>query len=230
MPFFNGRLLPNPVQEYVAWLDIMGTQSQMARSIAITANFIFKLHASALLAPRAGVVLYPVMDGLYASSSDQNAILEFLRAVFVELGGDFNTANDPLHRFIIRGAIAFGPVIHGSAVPANASNSFQTPQGTIYKDSILLGMPMAQAHQNESLAPPFGLFVHESARAFAPVNASPLHHVWWKWVNPGNAAVWNTLSQTLQTHYQWCAQRPESILYGRERIAAHADLAEQYFA
>ena len=230
MPFFNGQLLPNPTQEYVVWLDLMGIQSSMSRSLPITANFIFKLHAAALLAPSAGVVLYPVMDGLYAASSNQNTILEFLRSVFVEIAGEFNGAADPLHRFIVRGAIAYGPVIHGSAVPAHASNSFQTPQGTEYKNAILLGMPMVQAHQSERNAPPFGLFVHESARAFSPPGVNPLHHVWWRWVNAGNAPVWNALRPALHQHYQWCRERPNHLLYDIDRINVHDGLAQQYFA
>lgn len=230
MPFFNGQLLPNPTQEYVAWLDIMGIQSSMARSLPITANFIFKLHAAALLAPAAGVTLYPIMDGLYAASSNQNSILEFLRSVFVEIAGEFNGAVDPLHRFIVRGAIAYGPVVHGTAVPANASNPFQTPAGTAYKNSILLGMPMVQANQTERNAPPFGLYVHESARTFAPVGTNPLHHVWWQWVNQGNAQIWNALHTNLQQHFQWCKARPNLILYDLDRIRVHEGLVQQYFA
>jgi len=230
MPFFNGQLLPNPTHEYVAWLDVMGIQSSMSRSLPITANFIFKLHAAALLAPAVGVTLYPLMDGLYAASPNQNVILEFLRSVFVELASEFNGAGDPLHRFIVRGAIAYGPLIHGTAVPANSSNSFQTAQGTAYKNAILLGMPMVQAHQTERDAPPFGLFIHESARAFAPAGANPLHHVWWKWVNAVNGNVWNALRAALQQHYQWCKQRPNPLLYDIERIKVHEVLAQQYFA
>ncbi|TAK41017.1 MAG: hypothetical protein EPO27_20065 [Betaproteobacteria bacterium] len=211
-------------------MDVMGIQSSMSRSLPITANFIFKLHASALLAPNAGVTLYPVMDGLYAATPNQATIFEFLRAVFVEVANEFNQAADPLHRFIIRAALAYGPVIHGTAVPANASNPFQSAAGTAYKNAILLGIPMVQAHQAERNAPPFGLFVHESARAFSPVGTNPLHHVWWKWVNPNNAQIWNTLRGNLQTYYQWVKQRPNLLLYDADRIIVHEGLVEQYFA
>src|SRR5580700_7078082 len=36
-------------------------------------------------------------------------------------------------------------------------------------NKILLGMPRVQAHLAERGTPPFGVFVHESARVFAPV-------------------------------------------------------------
>jgi hypothetical protein len=41
---FNADHLPETASEYVAWVDVMGTQVSMSRSIKTTANFIFKLH------------------------------------------------------------------------------------------------------------------------------------------------------------------------------------------
>jgi len=165
------------------------------------------------------------MDGFYASSSNQQDILDFLREVFRQTADEFVNETEPLHRFIIRGAIAFGPVIHGGQVSPSASNIFQS--NVSYKDSILLGLPMVQAHTYEDQAPPFGLFVHESARSFAPPNAQPLHHLWWKWINPHNS---DQLRDALLPHYQWCHARSGSLLYQPERIAVHEDLVRQYFA
>ncbi len=39
---FKSKLIPTPKNEYVAWVDVMGIQSSMSRSIDISANFIFK--------------------------------------------------------------------------------------------------------------------------------------------------------------------------------------------
>ena len=227
--YFNSQVLPSPANEYVAWVDVMGVQSAMSRSLNITANFIFKLHVAALQAPHAGLSLYPVMDGLYISSANQQAMLDFLRSVFTDIAATFVDETENLHRFIVRGALAFGPVIHGAGVPANASNAFGTSAGGAYKNAILLGMPMVQSHISERNAPPFGLFVHDSARTFAPPLTQPLHHVWWKWVNPGNSQVWNGLPDALGGYYAWCRERASSILYDRERIDIHSDLARQYF-
>jgi hypothetical protein len=228
--FFNAQVLPVPANEYVAWIDVMGVQSAMSRSLSITANFVFKLHVAALQAPHTAVSLYPVMDGLYVSSSNQQAVLEFLRSMFSNIAEVFVDETENLHRFIVRGAIAFGPVIHGAGVPANASNAFGSTAGGQYKNAILLGMPMVQAHVAEKNAPPFGLFVHESARAFAPPSAVPLHHVWWRWVNPNTSQTWNALPNALKAYFEWCSHRADSILYDRARIKFHADLSEQYFS
>ncbi|HEY3965143.1 MAG TPA: hypothetical protein VGM05_11380 [Planctomycetaceae bacterium] len=144
------------------------------------------------------------MDGFYASAASQLDMLTFLREVFVQTADEFVHEPEPLHRFLIRGALAYGPVIHGTQVAANASNMFQNNVG--HKDAILLGLPMVQAHEYERQAPPFGLFVHESSRSFAPPNIQPLHHVWWKWVNAQNANLWQQLRPALQAHYQWCRE------------------------
>jgi hypothetical protein len=213
--------------EYVAWVDVMGTQVSMSRSINITANFIFKLHIAALRAQVAGMRIYPVMDGFYISTPDKNRMLGFLRNVFRVVAEEFNTAVDePQHRFMIRGGLAFGPVIHGHDVGQCAAE-LQSNQP--YRDSVLLGMPMVQAHLSERDAPPFGVFVHESARVFAPPGIEPLHWIWWQWKTDDQGATWNTLRDRLITHLTWCRARAQAILYAEDRIDAHKKMVEQYF-
>ena len=90
--------MPSPVNEYVAWVDVMGTKSSMSRSIAETANFIFKLHIAAISAAAvnvANVRLYPVMDGVYATAADQPAMLSFLRGLFHAIAVEFNQTDEP---------------------------------------------------------------------------------------------------------------------------------------
>lgn len=224
---FNAKLLPLAENEYVAWVDVMGIQSAMNRSVRISANFVFKLHIAALRAPRQNVQIYPVMDGFYATSPSKNEMLIFLRSVMSSVGKIFLETTEPLHRFIVRGALAFGPIIHGAKVSDEVDQDL-VDHGA-YKSSILLGMPIVQANKAEGLAPPFGIYVHESARAFAPNGETSLHHVWWKWVNPEVDDVWNKLLQELNAHYDWCFQRPNRLMYEASRIAVHKQLAHEYF-
>lgn len=235
MVWFAARQLPATQDEYVAWIDVMGIGPVMGRSLDGAANFIFKLHAAALEAPHQNMTLYPVMDGLYASTPDQGSLLSFLASVFEKCAVDFvgRTADESLKRFIVRGAVAYGPVIHGSSVPDQA---FQPPgnqtnpmsANPAYKNAILMGLPMVQAHEYERQAPPFGIFVHESARAFAPAGSSPLHHVWWKWAD-GGSATWRALPTALIEHYDWFAQRTLSLEYPADRLEVHRTMAVEYF-
>jgi hypothetical protein len=226
-PFFNADCLPAASPEYVAWADVMGTQVAMSRSIKTSANYIFKLHIAALKSPSTGITLYPVMDGMYVAAPRQADILNFLRSVFEIVAEEFNGATEPQYRFMIRAALAFGPVIHGSSIPRNASFDLDDHKG--YSNAILLGLPMVQAHLGERHAPPFGVFIHESARSFAPVGDTPLPFVWWRWRDSGNNGTWATLSGKLEEHFKWCAERSLSLEYDKQRIGIHTDMAKQYF-
>jgi hypothetical protein len=223
---FHAGHLPEMASEYVAWVDVMGTQVSMSRSISATANFIFKLHIAALRAQVAGMRIYPVMDGFYASAPEKNRMLAFLRSVFRSVAEEFNTTDEPQHRFMIRGGLAFGPVIHGHDVGQCAP---ELQSNLSYRDSVLLGMPMVQAHLSERDAPPFGLFVHESARVFAPNGTDPLHWIWWKWKTEDQVATWETLKNQLIAHLAWCKARAQAILYSLDRIEAHEKMVQQYF-
>lgn len=227
LPFFDAQRLPAAVNAYVAWADVGGIQGIMSRSLPISANFVFKLHIVALEAPRNNVELYPVMDGIYAVSSDQAAMVAFLEYLFVHLADLFVSTPDSHHRFLVKGALAFGPIIHGSSLPNQASNTLD--QNAAYRGAILLGIPMIQAHLGERNAPPFGLFVHESARAFAPANQTPLKMAWWTWFRPNH---WQTLAQELRqeldNYFTWCLGRAQAIGYEAQRIEAHRKLAHQY--
>lgn len=226
--YFNAAPLPPTTVEYVTWIDVMGTQSSMSRSLKVTANFVFKLHIAALSAPHGTVKLYPVMDGLYAACPDQTAMLSFLRAVMTAAAEEFNTTADNQFRFIVRGGLAFGQVYHGSAVPAAASTTLAA--NAAYRDCILLGMPMVQAHLCEASAPPFGIYVHESARSSSPPGIGPLHQTWWRWDSGPSTAVWSALQASLTNYFAWCAERSLRIGYADDRIAAHKKMFEQYFA
>ena len=231
MPYFDGRDLPrNPPAEYVVWLDVMGTQARMSRSLEQTANFVFKLHVAAIAARAAQedtrLSIYPVMDGFYASSPVQRAMLDFLRAIFSDLAQEFNNSTQQIYRFSVRGCLAYGPTIHGRDVHDSASR--ELAREVAYRNSILLGMPVVQAHSNESQAPPFGIFVHESARALAPTGENPLHEVWWRWARY-NDPTWIALGANLQQHLVWCEERSMPLNYPKDRIAAHRNMVEQYF-
>lgn len=223
--YFNAAHLPEPSLEYVAWVDVMGVQVSMSRSLAKSANFIFKLHTAALDAANQNVKMYPVMDGFYASAAGQGDILAFLASVMSDIAAEFIQETNMQHRFIIRGALAFGPVIHGGNVPQAASATLHGNQ--VYRDSLLLGLPMVQANTYERLAPPFGIYVHESARTFAPAGSTPVNFVWWKWQNP-NSPVWGQLGTELEQYFDWCEERAGAIDYEISRIEAHRCMAMQY--
>jgi hypothetical protein len=202
----------------------------MSRSLEQSANFIFKLHVASIgaidAAPGDGLTVYPVMDGFYASSTTQRTMLNFIRSVFKSLAEEFCNERQQLYRFMVRGGLAFGPTVHGRSIPSDASRALAGKEW--YRNSILLGMPMVQAHLCESKAPPFGIFVHESARALAPVGEKPLHDLWWRWARHDDS-LWTQVSNALDEHFQWCEKRSLPLEYSEDRIRAHRAMAKQYF-
>ena len=150
-----------PSDAYVCWLDIMGTKSTMSSSFEKSANVILRFHAAVLKAQTEKVRIYPVMDGVYIATKLEedmvvalNKIMTCLAEVFL---GDSNE-----HRFVVRGAIAKGTIQHGSLLPKEVCQEISGKKG--YKEKLLFGMPMIQACSSETMAPPFGIFIHESAR------------------------------------------------------------------
>ena len=226
-PYFDSRHLPDPKNEYVAWVDVMGVKAVMARTLQATANFVLKLHVAMLEAPRQGVRLYPVMDGAYVTSPTQDAMTDFLRDVYARLAGVFVSAGSPLYQCVIKGALSYGPVIHGADLPSAAS--YTLDNNPEYRGSILLGMPMVQAVQSELKAPPFGVFVHESARSFAPPGARPFNNVWWSWSVPNHRRLASDLRAELGKYYDWCEARASMIEYEPDRIRSHRRMVAEYF-
>ena len=93
-----------------------------------------------------------------------------------------------------------------------------------------LGMPLVQAHAAERSAPPFGVYIHESARAFAPANAHPFTTVFWRWwlIDEGAQQVASTTAKTIDAYFDWCQKHSAELEYPLERIKAHQQLAKEY--
>jgi hypothetical protein len=235
-PFFDNSEIPEPQGRYVAWLDTMGAASIMARSMGIAANFLGKLHTAALRTRQeqaAGddLTIYPLVDGCYITASRQGPFLGQLKGMMRKLALTFIMEDDPLFHFMVRCCVAFGPVWEGTAFMTSSNVTLRdNPQ---YTKQILLGPAVAQAHEGERLASPFGVWVHESARAFAPSTARPImatHWQWWRFSpNAVDTEIAMTLVQHLNAYLAWCKSNNTWLLYPETQIAVHTQLVTQYF-
>jgi hypothetical protein len=225
MTYFDARALPKAQKEYVCWLDVMGMEAQMKRSIQVAANFVFKLHVAALEAQSANVSLYPVMDGFYACAKSRAEMEAFLCPVLDALCKLFMEQDVPAFRFIIRGAVAYGDVYHGRDV--GDSGAKRLTENPHYRASIMLGPSVVDAHRTEGEAPPFGIAVHTSARASPVTGEAPYNTEWWRWWPPQFDR--EAFMGRLERHYDWCRQHGELIGYAPARIAVHEALATRYF-
>ena len=178
--YFNGKKLPQPQQKYVCWIDIMGIKNIMSESIQQSANFIFKLHIALLESKKNldNISLYPLMDGAYILSPTQGEITTFLTRTLTKLAVTFTEEQEHQHRFLVRGALAFGPVYEGVNMDNSASRIFAEHEQ--YKSRLMVGLPIIQAFTNEKKAPPFSIYICESARAFAPKNEIGFAYRWFR--------------------------------------------------
>jgi hypothetical protein len=250
--YFNSASLPPLAGEYIAWCDGMGMGQALGSSLERAANFIFKIHgafSNALghLPQGHAVRIYPLIDGMYVTTPNRRHFQQVLREALCELADEFVNTSHLLHRFIVRGGIAFGATIHGSDVHENAfvqgvgtpdeavnRNDFRASHLNQTPSQLLLGAAMFPAYSAESLAPPFGFYVDDSALSI-PQLVDPsdegLDSKLWRWwfQNDPSEAMARRLSPVLQSHYAEAARRTREIGYPKESIQKHLDWAIEYF-
>lgn len=120
-------------------------------------------------------------------------------------------------------------MIHGKEVPQRANWDFFDDDNT-YPDSLIIGAPITQAFRGETKAPPFGIFVDESARAFAPEDNRPMDRRWYEWFRHHTPYqnLARELGDRLQEYYDWCDENAHRINYPTSKIQEHQEMAEEY--
>jgi len=184
----------------------------------------FKFHIAALEAKSDGITLYPVMDGVYVTSKDKITMEKFLRAMYKNLAKVFIKQEKEHFLFVLRGAVAFGEIYHGRDIGKDASNTLNLHQE--HKSQILLGEPMINAHLGERNAPPFGIYIHETAKGD---DSSVGSDGWWRWFQGDHELDAAIIGKKLSSYFDWCYSNREEIHYNLDRILVHKGLAELYF-
>lgn len=155
-----------PKNEYVCWLDIMGTKNNMSDSFEKSTNYMLRFHSAifSVVKSEKQVTFYPVMDGVYITSPKAEIIKKVVKAIMNQLADVFIEEATCFHKFVIRGALAYGEIAHGKYIDERVCKNLA---GEHYLQYLLFGMPIIMAHISERLAPPYGIYIHESARKVA---------------------------------------------------------------
>jgi len=209
----------------------MGTQNQMSTSLEESAIDMFSVHVAIDdIKSDYDVNVYPIMDGAYIVSKEQQPLRDFLSDTIAKIAKDnVHSDSDIRYTYIIRAAVAFGPVVHGEQIPDRANSDFFQDSNS-YPDSLIIGAPITQAFRGETRAPPFGIFIDESARAFAPEDTRPMDRRWYEWFRHHTPYknLARDLESRLQTYYDWCKDNTHRIGYSTEKIEEHRQMAEEY--
>ena len=233
MAYVDADAIPVASNEYVCWLDIMGTKSKMENSVKTCSIFIFQLHTAVLKAIESGCKIhtYPVMDGVYFTAAHRTDIENALQNIFVSLGNMFIEEEKFNYQFLVKASVAYGPIIHGKDISDDIN--YQFAKNHPYKESLLLGLPMIQAYNGESSAPPFGIYIHESARAFHAQDESPFVVKWWKWFLckrlDWDEEKTKRLGDKIINYFTNCRKQSLLLDYSESRIDSHEKIAKLYF-
>lgn len=220
-PFFNGENMPNAENQYVLWIDIMGTKSSMSNGVKTSSIYICKLHVAILESKTEEINIYPVMDGAYVTSSTDDEMSKFIHNVFDKMKELF-ISDDVRFRFLVKGALAYGPIIHGKNITERCSGVFK--ENRQYLNSLMLGLPMIQAAKNETLAAPFGIYCDESVRQVSNIFC----HRWYKWYFPENDDI-GKLKSALKDYFEYAEKHSYEIDYEKDRIKKHKEMCFQFF-
>lgn len=201
---------------YVGWFYIMGTQSSMRISLSKISNFIFKMYSYVSEANNGGLEIYPLMDGFFATHKDKTTFFKFVDRFFSMIFLNFTSENRNEHKFMIRGGVAYGPVVVGKAM--------EHPY--YFKDALLIGSPVVQAYAGERQASPFGVYLDESIRTFPSAKESiPSVYYQWKDYNLPQDISTNKYKK-IEKYLNWCRDKSKLILYPEDRIDEHLKLAK----
>lgn len=209
-----------PTLEYVCWIDIMGTKNIMSTSLAIAANFILKFHASInKIKEGKEVKCYPLMDGVFITSKELEPLKKVINNIYTNIANIFIDEKKFEHKFVIRGALAYGEIINGYDISEKACRIIN--KNINYRDSLLLGIPMIQAFGTESFAPPFGMYIHESARKYDGLQGC--HYKW-----QGEIEI-SKLKDNISNYFTECQKRIHYLDMKEDKLKLYKELVEEYF-
>ncbi len=222
--YFNADNLAEARHNYVLFVDIMGMKSTMLRSFSKSTIFMGKMHCalSSLRSGNSRIRVYPVMDGAYVVSADRDAIFESICYLFNRLGKVFVATEKPENCFLVRGCLAYGPVVDGNQIDKGVC--MQLADDTEYKGRLLFGFPMSLAYEGEHKAPPFGIYLDTTVRV---VVNSKLSGIWYRWCK--DEILKKSLMKSLNSYFSWAKSNHIELMYEESRIHMHEQLCSQYW-
>ena len=211
--FFNpDKDIPNSSPVYVGWFDIIGGDNLTKISLTKATIFVMKLFSMANHAKN-DVDIYPSVNGFFAVHENQEEFLNFAKKFFLSTYEKlFEKARND-HRFLIRGSIAYGNVVIGKHITRIYP----------FKDNIIIGDAVSQAFKSIQKAPPYGIYIDETARLF-PTRVNSIQYVYYRWFSNGL-----TFGKSITGHLDWCKEHSYSNLYDTNEIEKSILLAQDYF-
>jgi hypothetical protein len=180
---FSSENLASAENCYVGWLDLMGAGHIMGTSVHKSANFLVRLHMAvehAKMQSGFDLKTLPINDGIFIISPEKGPLITVIRHAMILLAARFIATPRQHDKCLMKGGIAFGPVYAGEKLRSGIFRK-KLRERPEYLERLWFGPPIIQAYRIESAASPYGVAIHESARAFAPLNEKPFQMNYMQW-------------------------------------------------
>lgn len=222
--YFHVTQIKDFEDRYVLFVDIMGMKTTMFRSFNRSTIFMGKFHSclSKLAKDSSEIVVFPVMDGAYVVAKEYDQIVEFIRNMYVRIARIFILTKNNSERFLIRGGLAYGPVVLGEDITGAVSPALGNEEQ--YKSKLLFGLPVILAYEGESKASPFGVYLDATIRIKMRNVVSGVRLKWCFC-----PSLQNKLAKEADSYFNWASQHAKELLYSEDRISAHHEMAKQFF-
>lgn len=209
--------------EFVCWIDMMGTQKMMSESLQKATNHLFRFHSCILaaLGKNKSVKYYPLMDGIFLTCKDNKTLFNVINKIFKHVSDIFVSEEVLSKCFIIRGSISYGKVYHGINISEDICKKLSTNND--YKKTLMVGMPITQAYISERYAPPFGLYIHESARIYKGLQGR-----YYKWFGDYEGAV--ELKNKICNYFEFCGKFRKYLELEQDKINEYKQLVDEQFS
>jgi hypothetical protein len=234
-------------KKYAIWVDIMGAGNTMRDSMHRAVNIISRLHLSiqyihSIKEENETFEIIPVNDGCFILTKRKDIALKIISNLNLLMGYYFIKRNNPWERFPIRISISYGPVV-------NTEILYHKTKLEKIKNlpDYAFGPAIIQAYECERNCPPFGVYIHESARAFSNKEDSIFtgkYHRWWFDSKTKSSVSMDTfgnhkinmgrfkdiLKTVLEKHFDWMIENP--YLCGIDSIKSleYKKHSQQYFS
>lgn len=218
----SGKIEPR--NEFVCWVDTMGTKRKMSESFKGSIDFMIRFHRCLQISiKQTGKALYyyPVMDGIYFTCDNVDNLKSILCVFYTNVAEEFLSEENMKNKFVIRGAIAYGETFHGESILDDMCKDFSDD----VKNNILVGTPMIQAYQSESLCPPFGIYIHESARK---KDAFQSKYFYW-YQNSKDNKFKTELRNSSMAYFNWCKKFHSYLEMEEKKIDGYLHLIDEFY-
>lgn len=221
---------------YVVWIDIMGSGILMRTSVSLARRAVEFLHSSVEESLSDDIQAFPMNDGVFLSGGDfrnlERCIKRIYRRIYDydhSIYSPHTTEKQPSEQLrtlaldearkliLVRACIAYGPT-----TTSRSSSNAEIESGYGH---VILGPAVANAYAGESLAGPFGIFVHESAR----MHGSRRYRAVFLRFSSFDDDLSSAIKSLLTKYFDFAKDYPYELSYKPERQREHRALCREYF-